>query len=180
MDHMILGLLLFGSKTIYQLWERIDKGLNFIYSSSLGSIQAAIKKLLREGYIQCEGVTGSRKCKFYTITDSGRAHFTQWVNAPMSTCGLKNPDAGKLYFLGVAQRENRAEIVQSYLDQLKQVYFALERICQEGEATSVPEDGQDILRYQLLSAQYGRDLLHFHIQWYTALLSQIRRTDGRN
>ena len=47
MDNIILGLLLLSNRTIYQLRERIDKGLHMMYSSSLGSIQAAIKKLLK-------------------------------------------------------------------------------------------------------------------------------------
>ncbi len=32
MDNIILGLLLLSSRTIYQLRERIDKGLNMMYS----------------------------------------------------------------------------------------------------------------------------------------------------
>ena len=39
MDNIILGILLLSSRTIYQLRERIDKGLNMMYSSSMGSIQ---------------------------------------------------------------------------------------------------------------------------------------------
>ncbi len=175
MDNMILGLLLFGSKTIYQLRERIDKGLNLMYSSSMGSIQAAIKKLLRSGYIQCEGVTGSRKCKSYTITDSGRAHFMEWVNTPMSAWNFKNPDLGKLYFLGTSKKENREEILRSYIEQLKKAYYALDRVCQEGETVSVPAEYQDIAYYQLMSARYGRDLILFNIEWYKRLLSEIRR-----
>ena len=44
MDNIILGLLLMCNRTIYQLRERIDKGINLMYSSSMGSIQAAIRK----------------------------------------------------------------------------------------------------------------------------------------
>lgn len=46
MDNIILGLLLLENRTIYQLRERIRKGMDLMYSSSMGSIQAAIKKLL--------------------------------------------------------------------------------------------------------------------------------------
>ena len=55
MDNMILGLLLFGSKTIYQLRERIDKGLNLMYSSSMGSIQAAIKSCCAAATFSAKG-----------------------------------------------------------------------------------------------------------------------------
>lgn len=51
MENIILGLLLLQSRTIYQLRKRINDGLNLFYSCSMGSIQAAIKKLLRNGYI---------------------------------------------------------------------------------------------------------------------------------
>ena len=48
MDNIILGLLLMCNRTIYQLRERIDKGINLMYSSSMGSIQAAIRKRSEE------------------------------------------------------------------------------------------------------------------------------------
>ena len=48
MDNIILGLLLMCNRTIYQLRDRISKGINLMYSSSMGSIQAAVKKLLKE------------------------------------------------------------------------------------------------------------------------------------
>lgn len=63
MDNIILGLLLLSSKTIYQLRERIAKGLNLMYSSSMGSIQAAVKKLLNCGDIQYEETTEDGKYK---------------------------------------------------------------------------------------------------------------------
>jgi hypothetical protein len=46
MENIILGLLLMCNRTIYQLRDRIDKGIKLMYSSSMGSIQEAIKKLL--------------------------------------------------------------------------------------------------------------------------------------
>ena len=76
MDHIILGLLLLSDRTIYQLRERIEKGLHMMYSSSMGSIQAAIQKLLNRGFIQYEEVIENGKYKkIYAITKSGRQHF---------------------------------------------------------------------------------------------------------
>ena len=43
MDHIILGLLLLSNRTIYQLHERIEKGLHMMYSSSMGSILSVVK-----------------------------------------------------------------------------------------------------------------------------------------
>ena len=101
MDNIILGLLLLSSRTIYQLRERIDKGLNMMYSNSMGSIQAAIKKLLNCGYIQYEeAVENGKYKKIYSITDSGKQNFIEWVSTPMEIQGSKNPELAKLYFMG--------------------------------------------------------------------------------
>ena len=83
MDNIILGLLLMCNRTIYQLRERIDKGINLMYSSSMGSIQAAIRKLLNCGFISYEEIVDNGKYKkVYCITESGRQYFFEWINAP--------------------------------------------------------------------------------------------------
>ena len=67
----MLGLLLLSDRTIYGLRDRIGKGLHLMYSSSMGSIQAAVKKLLNTGDI-CftEIVEKGRHKKIYSITDN--------------------------------------------------------------------------------------------------------------
>ncbi|HJB95049.1 MAG TPA: PadR family transcriptional regulator, partial [Candidatus Mediterraneibacter intestinigallinarum] len=123
MDNIILGLLLLNSRTIYQLRERIDKGLNMMYSSSMGSIQAAIKKLLNCGYIQYEeAVENGKYKKIYSITDSGKQNFIEWVSTPMEIQSSKNPELAKLYFMGFSTKEKREVGLQEYISKLKEQY----------------------------------------------------------
>lgn len=173
MDYLILGLLLLSSRTIYQLRERIDKGLNLMYSSSTGSIQAALKKLLRCGYIQYEEITDKGKYKkVYSITDNGTQHFFAWVNCPMTVQSSKNPELAKLYFMGFAGRENRRELLETYILHLKEQYHALDIICRDGEKTKVADAHRDIVFYQLAAARYGRDFMKFNIEWYEKLFHE--------
>lgn len=174
MDNIILGLLLMSDRTIYQLRERINQGLNLMYSSSMGSIQAALKKLLQCGYIAfTEIVENGKYKKVYSITDSGRQCFFAWVNAPMENMNVKNPELVKVYFMGFSDKAVRAENLKKHIELLKIRYEALEAICRAGETAQVPEEGREIFRYQLATAQYGRDFLKFHMEWYEKLLSQI-------
>ena len=46
MDTNILGLLMIGNWTIYEMRKMIETNFTSISSSSLGSMQTAIKKLL--------------------------------------------------------------------------------------------------------------------------------------
>ena len=86
MENIILGLLLLQSRTIYQLRKRINNGLNLMYSCSTGSIQAAIKKLLRSGYISVKEINENGKLKkLYSITADGKKQFDLWVNSPIDS-----------------------------------------------------------------------------------------------
>ena len=112
MDNILLGLLLLCNRTIY----RIDKGLNLMYSSSMGSIQIAIKKLLNWGYIDYkETVENGKYKKVYHITESGKQHFLEWVNTPIEQQGVRCPGLVKVYFMGFSDKESREASIQYYL-----------------------------------------------------------------
>lgn len=175
MDHIILGLLLLHSRTIYQLRQRINEGLNLMYSSSMGSIQAAVRKLLNCGYISFEEVIEKGKYKkVYFITESGKQHFFEWINRPMEEPAIKSPELVKVYFMGFADKENREVSIRQHLDFLKEQYCVLEAICNDTKNMKVSEENKDIFHYQTISAFYGRDLIKFNIDWYEKLLNSIR------
>ena len=174
MEHIILGLLLLQSRTIYQLRKRINDGLNLMYSCSTGSIQSAIKKLLRHGYIDIGEVTEKSKLKkFYTITDSGKKCFHDWLCRPIDNGATKNPEPSKIYFLGFAEKETRLKLIENHIDGLKKMLSDLEKICDDGATLFGENKDNDIFRYQLQTAIYGRDLMKFNIEWYNRLLKNI-------
>lgn len=174
MDNIILGLLLLCNRTIYQLRERIDKGLNLMYSSSVGSIQTAIKKLLNCGYIDYEETVENGKYKkVYHITESGKRYFLEWVNTPMEQ-NVKFPGLVKVYFMGFSDKKNRKASIQDYLSFLRKQYGVLEMICEEAKNIEISESNKEIFNYQLASAFFGRDLYKFNIDWFENLLNKMR------
>ena len=182
MDHIILGLLILSSRTIYQLRNRIDKGLNLMYSSSTGSIQAALKKLLDKGYIDCREIGGNgRNKKEYFITDAGRQEFDNWINSPIDCGGTKCPELSKIYFMGFSDPENRLENIREYINDLKTKYKALKLICDEAESFMHPdsceklnEQAKEIIFFQLAAARFGRDMMSFTVKWYEDFLNEMR------
>lgn len=174
MENIILGLLMLSPRTIYQLRKRIYEGLNLMYSCSTGSIQAAIKKLLKNGYIAVNETTENGKVKkVYGITDSGKTYFFVWVNSPVNKDTAKNPELSKIYFMGFVEKELRAKLIEKHISDLKSILYNLERICSEGERLSGEAEKNDILFYQLQTARYGRDIIQFNIDWYKRLLKDI-------
>ena len=178
MDYIILGLLLLQSRTIYQLQQRIDEGLSLMYSSSMGSIQAAIKKLLKCEYIRFDEIIENGKYKkVYSITETGRQYFFEWVNKPISEQGIRSPELVKVYFMGFANQKSREESISQHLTYLKEQYCVLETICEEAKTFKISDETKDIFHYQTVSAFYGRDLMKFNINWYEQLLDRIRREE---
>ena len=175
MDNIILGLLLLHSRTIYQLRERISQGLNLMYSSSMGSIQAAVKKLLNYDYISYEEVVENGKYKkVYSITESGKLYFFEWINSPLEIQNIRNPELAKIYFMGFSDKKNREANMEEYLSHLTKQYNALRIICEEADRINVPEEQKDIFFYQFETARYGRDFMKFNIEWYTNFLNEMR------
>lgn len=175
MDHIILGLLLMCNRTIYQLRNRIGKGLNLMYSSSTGSIQAAVKKLMNQGYINYEEIIDNGKYKkIYCITESGKQHFYEWINKPIEEQCPKNPELAKVYFMGFSDKKNREISIQQHLLYLKEQYNVLLTICDEVKNIDISEEHKDILNYQFVSALYGKDIIKFNIDWFENLLGKMR------
>jgi len=175
MENIILGLLLLQSRTIYQLRKRINDGLNLMYSCSTGSIQAAIKKLLRNGYVTVTEKTENGKLKkFYCITVTGKDYFNAWVNSPINLYSAKNPELSKLYFMGFTEKEIRTKLIEEHIEEMKNMRSDLEKICNEGEKLSIVNQQNDIFYYQFQTAKYGRDLIDFNIEWYGRLLKTIK------
>ncbi len=174
-EYIILGLLLLQSRTIYQLRKRINEGLNLMYSCSTGSIQAAIRKLLRYGYIAISDVSEKGKVKkVYSITDGGRDLFNNWLGSPINIGAAKNPELSKVYFLGLAEREARIKLIESHIRALTGMQADLEKVCNDGAMLSKENQDNDIFYYQLQTAVYGRDLMRFNIEWYNRLLADIK------
>ena len=175
MENIILGLLLLQSRTIYQLRKRINSGLNLMYSCSTGSIQAAIKKLLKNDYIRVDEIVEKGKLKkIYYITEKGKSQFNSWVNSAIESNAAKNPELSKIYFMGLSDKESRVKSIEKYINDLKKIYSDLDKILKDGEKLSDDMQDNDIFFYQLQTAKYGRDFMQFNIDWYSRLLIEIR------
>jgi len=175
MDTLILGLLLLKSRTVYEIRERIRSGLNTMYSDSMGSIQAAIKKLLSKGYIvYSEIVENGKYKKIYSITDVGKEYFNNWINTPIQVAQNKNSELAKLYFMGLSDSALRLERIDKYIYGLKKQKAVLDIVYEQGKNMQVEEPLKELFKYQFLSAQYGIDIIQFEIEWYEKLAKQMR------
>jgi len=131
MENIILSILLFKPMTVYEIRMYVQRNLNTICSDSLGSIQIAVKKLLRKGYITTfeykeRGLT--KKC--HSITKEGVEYYKTWIGSPINIAKMTNMEESKLYFLGIAPKEKRINFLKEYIQALKEQHNTLKMVKQ--------------------------------------------------
>lgn len=182
MEKIILGLLLMGSMTGYEIRSKIKSYFSLMCSASAGSFQPALQKLLVAGMITCEEyIEKSVNKKLYSITEDGRMAFFQWEEQPMNHKKVKNMEQAKLFFLGLIDSEKRESLLLSYIEQLakeRQVMLELKASIIESKDSqlkqiAVKKTEQDVFKYKMATLDLGIAALAFEIQWYQQFLQEI-------
>jgi DNA-binding PadR family transcriptional regulator len=181
MKFIILGLLIIKPMTGYEIQKFIKNNLSTICSHSAGSVQTALKKLSLQGSIEFEEyVEKGKNKKLYYITEEGRTSFLQWIATPMQTKKVKNIELSKLFFLGIAPKEERKKSILGYIEQLETVKKVLISIKEEikhmksGEMFDTEDELlKDVTIYQGYTLEYGIDSAEFEIEWYKKLLRKM-------
>jgi DNA-binding PadR family transcriptional regulator len=155
---IILGFLMYGSMTGYELKKFFSISFSFFSGLSYGSIYPALRKMEKEGLItmRLEVQDSAPNRKVYTITDLGKKTFAEALEASFRFKKQKNPFLTRLFFFAHLSDEARMNAAVGYLDSVKQVQEELEA------ARSKIETHAD--RFQVLSFQFGvrffQDLVH--------------------
>ena len=146
---MVLGFLMRGSMTGYELKKRFSLSFSFFSSLSYGSIYPALKKLEQEGWItlKVEVQDGSPNRKVYTITDSGREVFLENLRKPFDLERQKSAFLARLFFFAHLTREERLVTASRYLDSIKEMQKTL--------AAVEPEIRGRADEFQYLSYRFG-------------------------
>lgn len=187
MDKLILGILMLKKLTVYEIRAIIKANFQSMCSDSLGSIQAALKRLLAAEMVTfSEYVEKSVNKKRFSITDKGRKELMAWIQIPADISNSKNMELGKFLFMGLLPTEERSALIDEVITTLEKDLDELLAIrsATTDESTSevlehwktdpeyygfVSERSKEIVTYQMLTLQYGIDLARFNIDWFKNL-----------
>lgn len=125
-ENIILSLILLKPMTIYEMRAYIQQNISTVCSDSLGSMQAAIKKLIEKGYvIVTEYVENNTIKKRYSVTSEGVKYYKGWVGTPINIQKMKSMEVGKFFFLGIAPGEKRVAFLKAYISDLEEEHKKL-------------------------------------------------------
>ena len=201
MDKIILGILMLHRMTAYELRNFIKNNFKSMYSDSLGSIQAALKKLFELEMVTFEELVekGVNK-KRYSITETGREALIEWIKIPINTSKTKNYDFGKLFFMGYVSKKDQKTLIDKIIISMEEEYEALKKLKEsidvEEESEEIEnylltdieykdriknldkgkeliENIREISKFTLATLDYGIDVTAFNIEWFKKLKKRI-------
>ena len=201
MDKIILGILMLHRMTTYELRNVIRNNFKSMCSDSLGSIQAALKKLLMSKMVTFEELVekGVNK-KRYSITDVGQKILIEWISVPIDMSKTKNLDIGKLLFMGYISKNEQKNLIDKIIHSLEKEYTSLkklresihiekeretlkdhllkdteyqERIKNLNKENDIYENIKEISKFTLATLDYGIDITAFNIEWFKKLKKKI-------
>jgi DNA-binding PadR family transcriptional regulator len=175
MENVVLGLLVIHSLTIYELNRAFKQGISMFYSASYGSLQIAVKNLLKKELIVfAEKVDRGRNKKVYSITPLGQQAFYNWMLDEIPLNKLEVTALSKVYFLGLIESvPQRRQILLEILARIEQVQGSLEQMNSQLAQVDVPPAYRDIFKYQRKTLDYGLQAHAFGKQWFQALLDEL-------
>ena len=178
MAFLILGLLMIRSLTIYDIKTTLERKISPFYAASYGSIQSAVRKLLKNGHVSfTEKVENGRNKKEYSITPAGKEAFYAWMREDLSVSKFNDEALVKVFFFGFISREERIRLLRDYIERMTAEYEEMRAFQQSALAMDIPAEHREIYNYQMASLDYGVQGTGFEIEWYQKQLKKIEKEE---
>ncbi|TQW48753.1 helix-turn-helix transcriptional regulator [Clostridioides difficile] len=85
LEYIILGFLMEKELSGYDLKQIMSESTSYFFDASFGSIYPALKRLETKGYIHYhEVIDGNKLKKLYSITNTGKEVFLEWLKKPIN------------------------------------------------------------------------------------------------
>ena len=167
-DKILLGMLMMKPETGYNIKKKMELSTKFFFNTSQGSINPAFKKLERNGFVTTEEeVSNGRLHKIYTITESGRDAFKEWLNSEVKVSKVKNDMLLRLFFFPYVSNDERIQVLENYLSELKTHIETLQSL------GDIPQVRENCNEYEAATLEFGIDYYKFIRNWFTNYLQKI-------
>jgi DNA-binding PadR family transcriptional regulator len=163
LEFILLGMLMEGTMSGYDLKKTIDSSVGIFYKASFGSLYPALKRLTDKGMVSLTETDNSKNKKLYTLLPSGQKAFFGWLAGPLQAG--RNEQLIRIFFFDYLDEETRQRRLGEYLSKLEQELRALEAVKDivAGELTEV--DHPENYYYRVSVLAYGLNHFQMEKQW---------------
>ena len=167
-EYAVLGLLTFGEKSGYELWQFAERSVGFIWAPAKSQIYKVLPRLAATGLAHSRAVEQTRRPdkQLYRITAAGRRALREWL-------ATVEPDAHpdvhllKIFFGRHAPRSALVAQATAYRDAMAQTLARYEELDQR-----LPRDDRNAFPLRVLALGLGR--ARPSVEWADALITELR------
>jgi DNA-binding PadR family transcriptional regulator len=106
-DFAILGFLMYGPKSGYDIKKLMSMSTAQFYEASYGSIYPSLERMSKSGLVEAERSEGSGRLRWvYTIKGPGRKAFLEWLASPLDIARGPSQLLIRIFFMGCLDRES--------------------------------------------------------------------------
>ncbi len=179
MQFVILGLLLDGPLSLYDVHKRFRAGISLFYRASFGSIQRALQGLVDSGAVTVADEPGhARRRKLHTVTTEGRARWRAWMLEPIAAgADAETLVLAKVYLLGrLDDAADRRAVLDLVRERAAASAAELEDLSAliDASASGIPDDLRLVAGYQRATLDYGVRSHGLALRWIDELRAEER------
>ncbi len=177
MQYVILGLLLTGPLSLYDVRKRFAAGISLFYGAGFGSIQRALRQLVDAGAVTVTEASDSRRGKkLYALTDDGRRRWRAWMLEPIPVGQeAETLILAKVFLLGrLAEQDDRAAVLAAARECAASSLAGLRDLDAGLDGAAVPEEHRTAFGYQRATLVYGLRAHDLLATWLAELSEQPR------
>lgn len=166
---VILGMLLEGSKSGYDIKQKFQTVFSFFYDASYGTIYPTLGRMEKEGYITKESVVqeGKPNKNMYSITELGRKQFQQYLRSPVEEDVLRSDLLMRLFFGEHVDDEVAIGWLEKALEEKERLYNALSSGFKDSEHLMSPT--------QQISIEFGLRSYTTNIQFLKEGIEKLQK-----
>ena len=158
--YAILGMLLEAPRSGYEIKSFMGRSTAYFWRESDSTIYPMLKILAREGKVLSEEIfIGKKKKERFSITSTGRAEFSAWIQSPTASETERNEFLLKLFLV-----TDRREVIRLCKERLEKA----ETTCEEYQKHQERLEGladSPLKASRLNTLRYGMLQLELEIRW---------------
>jgi DNA-binding PadR family transcriptional regulator len=120
-EMMLLGFLMDGEKTGYEIKKYMDNSTNFFFNTGFSSIYPKFKKLEKERCVRVsQKIKGGKLNKVYSLTDTGRKTFLDWLEIKPEIGRIRDEAMLKIFFFDYLEDGKVLVQLEEYIGDLRE------------------------------------------------------------
>jgi DNA-binding PadR family transcriptional regulator len=172
----ILGILMLGPSSGYEIAKFCREVLNSFWSESYGQIYPRLKQLVEQGLVKKKELPGSNRRKaIYTITAKGRKAVAAWAAQPSAPQPVRNEMLLKVFFGAELPLETSRQQIAQFLDGQEHALGFLKSV--EKELASVELTERQRVHWHM-TIRMGIHVIRARIKWAKESLVELERFES--